>query len=327
MPRFHISNILPERDIASDTVNQYDMGVQPLSAILLNLRPLNDTGTLANYCNALRICQAVNRATLYYRGSAVISMRGEDIAAFNFHRWGMMVGGANWDNVDNERRSVTLPIILGRYPFMQDECFPAAGKGELQLELDLDAVDTGYDGLKISIDTVELPDGKPKVYEKRVQQTQTWAATGNNDIDLPVGNPIRGFFLWGTTGYDGATPAPSWGDVTVLKDNQEYGFRSVSWATLRTLANLWGRQNIGTPEDEHFHITTTDGNAQTAVSTLGGSGFNRQATYNNSVFLDFDPTGTDEFVMQTADARRVQIRANAGTADAVRCVPVEVLRV
>lgn len=324
---FHVSNILPERNIAADAVIQYDLGVQPLSVILLTLKPLNDTGTLAQWPNAYRIAQAINRATLYYRGQAVISMRGEDIAVMNYLRWGLVPPLVNSDNVNNERRSMTLPIILGRYPYMPSSCFPAAGKGELILELDIDVADTGYDTLNLQIDTVELPGAKPKEYEKRVQQTQTWAATGNNDLDLPVGNLIRGLFLWGTTGYDGATPAPSWGNVTVLQDNQEVGFRAMDWEVVRTLQMLWGRLPLPASEDDHFHTTTVDGNAGTAVETLGGGGYNRATTYNNYALLDFDPTGDDFFALDTAGARRLQIRANAETADAVRVVPIERIKV
>jgi hypothetical protein len=325
---FHISNIHPQRDMTGDGVVTFDMGVNPLSVILLNIRPLNDTGTLANWANAFRLAAAINRATVYYRGQAVISMRGEDIAAFNFYRWGLVPMLGNPDNTNNEQRNLTLPIIMGRYPFMKSSCFPATGKGELILELDIDDADTGYDDLDISVDTIELPGAKPKEYEKRVQQTQTWSATGNNDLDLPVGNLIRGLFLFGTTGYVGATPAPSWGNVTVLQDNQEVGFRGMDWETLQALPCLWGRLPLPVTEDEHRHIVTTDGNAQTELATLGGSGYSPgAATYYNYAYLDFDPTGDDEFALDTASARRLQIRANAETADAVRCIPVERIKV
>lgn len=324
---FHISNIVPERNIAADGVYTYDMGVNPLSVILVNIRPLNDTGTLSTWCNAFRLAQAINRASLFYRGHSVISMRGEDIAAFNFFRWGMVPFLANPDNVNNERRCMTLPIILGRYPYMPTSCFPACNKGELTLELDLDIADQGYDTLNISIDTVELPNAKPKSYERRVQQSATWAATGNNDLDLPVGNLMRGLFLWGTTAFDGATPAPSWGNVTVLQDNQEVGFRSVDWEVLATLQALWGRLPLPVTEDGHMHTTTTDGNAQTAVETLAGGGYTREATYRQYAFIDFDPTGDDSMALDTSGSRRLQIRANAETADSVRCIPIEVIKV
>lgn len=331
MHPFHISKQIPERNIAADGVYSYDLGVNPLSVILLNLRPLNDTGTLANWANAIRVATAINRATVLYRGQAVHSMRGEDIVAFNWLRWGMlpMMYGSNDDNTDNERRCVTVPIVMGRYPFMPASCFPGVGKGELTVELDLDIADTGYDTLNLSIDTIELPNAKPREYERRVQQAQTWSATGYNDLDLPVGNRIRGLLLWGTTGFAGAAPAPSWGAVSVLMDNQEVGFRDADFEVLTTLQALWGRPGLNPTEDDHLHNTTVDGNAGTAVVTLGGGGHGptSPATYRNYAFLDYDPTGDDSLSLDTGNAKRLQIRANAETADAVRCVPVEVIKV
>lgn len=323
---FHISTIVPERNIGADAVLTYDLGVQPLSVVRLGLKPLNDTGTLANWCNAFQIAKALNRVTIYYRGAAIISMRGEDILALNWYRWGLSPVLVNADNVNNERRAMFLDIPMGRYPFSPKSGFPAVGKGELVLEVDFDVADTGYDTLNFQVDAIEMPGAKPTEFEKRVQQGQTWAATGDNDIDLPVGNLVRGMLLWGTSGYDGATPAPSWGKVTVLSDNMEVGYRGVDWEALRGIQQLWGRSWLPPSEDDHFHIVTVDGNAQTAVETLGGSGHNRATTYNNYAFLDYDQTGDDTYALDTAGTSRLQIRASAETADAVRCVPIEVLK-
>lgn len=327
MHGFHISNICPLADLSGDGIVTRDLGVQPVSAILLNVRCLNNTGTLAQWANGYQIAKAVNRFTLLYRGQGIISMRGEDILAMNYYRYGMMPWLMNPDNVDDEQRSLTIPIFLGRYPWLKSSCFPAVGKGELTVEIDFDDADTGYDTTGFSIDTIELPGAKPTEYERRVQQTMTWPATGNQDIDLPLGNTIRGALLWGTTGYVGATPAPSWGQVSVLVNNQEAGYRSVDWETLQTLHMLRGLPFLSTTEDDHFHTTTTDGNAQTAVSTLGGGGHNRATTYQNYAFIDFDPTGDDAFALDAKDANRVQIRAAVETADAVRCIPVERIKV
>lgn len=323
---FHISTLVPERNIAADAVLTYDLGVQPLSVVRLAIKPLNDTGTLAQWPNAFQLAKALNRVTIYYRGAAIISMRGEDIIALNWYRWGLSPVLVNADNVNNERRTMVLDIPMGRYPFMPESCFPGVGKGELVLEIDFDIADTGYDTLNFQVDTVELPGAKPTSFEKRVQQGLTFAATGDNDIDLPVGNLVRGVLLWGTTGYDGAAPAPSFGKVTTLVDNMEAGFRGVDWELIRGLQQLWGRSWLPPSEDDHFHTTTVDGNAGTAVETLTGGGYNRATTYNNYAFLDFDPTGNDAFALDTAGAMRFQIRANAETADAVRVVPIEVLK-
>jgi hypothetical protein len=321
----NLTNYLAQRNIAADGVYTYDLGVQPLSVLLINLRPLNDTATLATWANAYRICQAINRLTIYDRGHAVQSMRGEDIAALNFFRWGFTPFLANADDTNNERRVVTLPVIMGRYPYSLTSCYPARGKGELQVELDLDVADTGYDTLDISIDAIELPGAKVKEYERRLTQSMTFNATGAQDMDLPVGNLLRGLFLWGTTGYGGAAPAPSWGNVSVLLDNQEAGIRGIDWEVSQMLQALSGRPCLPPSEDNHLHRVTADGNAQTELTTLGGGGHGptTPSEYFLYSLLDFDPTGDDAFALDTSAAKRLQIRAIAETADAVRCVSIE----
>lgn len=309
-----------ERAISADAVETYDLGVNPLSVILLTLRPLNDTGTLANYARYRTLCAALNRVSVTFRGENIISMRGEDMAAFNWFRWGMEPMQANPDNVDNERRAVVLPIIMGRYPYHKKSCFPSTKRGELQLECDYDIADTGYDGLRISAETIELPDAKPTEYEKRVQQTLTFPATGDQDMDLPIGNLVRGMLLFGTTGFAGAAPAPSWGRIKVLLDNSEAGFSNTDWEVAHTLSALWGRvAYLG----EHKHTVNAAGAGVEETTSV----FDVGEDFTQYAYLDYDPTGDDEFALDTSGASSFKIRASAETADAVRCVPVERVKV
>ena len=64
--------------------------------------------------------------------------------------------------------------------------------------------------------------------------TQTMGATGDQDLDLiSAGNAIRGILLFGTTPFGGASPAPSWGRLKLLLDNQEVGFANTDWEKVR----------------------------------------------------------------------------------------------
>lgn len=313
-----------DRLIAADGLENFDLAVNPLSVILLALRPLNDTGTLANFQSYRGLCAALNRVSVLYRGEAIQSMRGEDLAAFNYFRWGMMPFQGQHDDVNNERRCAVLPIVMGRWPYSKDSCFPASRRGELTLECDFDIADTGYDGLRLSVETIEIMDAKPKEYEKRVQVTQTNGATGDQDMDLvATGNLIRGILLFGTTGFAGATPAPSWGRIKVLLDNVEAGYSNTDFEVAQMLHCLWGRQPP--MYDGHKHIITTDGNAQTEVETLSGPRDVGEG-YEQYCYLDYDPTGDDTHSLSTKDKSRLILRANVETADAVRAVPVEVIK-
>jgi hypothetical protein len=317
-----------ERAISADGLDSFDLAVNPLSVVLLALRPLNDTGTLSNFGFYRSIATALNRVSILYRGEAIKSIRGEDLAALNFFRWGILPMQANTDNVDNERRCVVLPIIMGRWPYSKTSIFPATRRGELVLECDFDIADTGYDGLRMSVETVEILDAMPKEYEKWVQVTQTNGATGDQDLDLvATGNLIRGILLFGTTGFGGAAPAPSWGRIKVLLDNMEAGFSNTDFEVAQTLSSLWGRQ---LPAFPHGHTLNAAGagieeTTSTFDQAAGESGVAADG-WNQYCYLDYDPTGDDAHSLNTNGKSRLILRANVETADAVRAVPVECIK-
>lgn len=311
---------VPLETISLDSVKTYEMPTNPLSVLLLNIRPLNDTGVLANYPRYRAACAALNRVTLTLNGQTIISMRGEDIATMNYLRWGILPPEANPDNVDNERRCVILPLILGARPFDKSSCFPASERGQLVLEVDFDIADTGYDGLTFSVDSIELPGAKPKEYERRVQVTQTFAATGTQDVPLVPGAPCRGILLFGTTGFAGAAPAPSWGRIKVMLDNEEAGYAAADWETL--LAEPFIFQGRSQSLAEHKHTVNAAGAGIEETTSV----FDADEDFTNYVYLDFDHTRDDEFTLDTSAAKSFKVRAEAETADAVRAIPIEVVK-
>lgn len=322
-----------ERAISADGIESFDLAVNPLSVVLLCVRPLNDTGTLAAFQSYRGLAAAMNRVSVLYRGEAIKSVRGEDLAALNYYRWGIMPFQGQHDDTNDERRCAVIPIIMGRWPYSNSSCFPATRRGELVLECDFDIADTGYDGLRFSVETIELLDAKPKEYEKWVQVTQTNGAVGDADVDLvATGNAVRGVLLFGTTPFAGSSPAPSWGRLKVLLDNQEVGFGSTDFEVAQMLHCLWGRQPPA--YDGHTHrVDTAD--AGSTTKTLSGphnigagiAGATDINSWNQYAFLDFDPTGDDAHSLDTKGKSSLKLRANFETADAVRVVPVEVVKV
>jgi hypothetical protein len=310
----------PEYTPSADEIKTFDLPVNPLSILLLTIRPLNDTGTLSTYAGYKEICQAFNNVNIAFRGQSIINMRGEDIAAFNWYRWGMCPWEANPDNVDNERRAVVLPIVFGRWPYSPTSCFPASKRGELTCTLDMDIADTGYDTLKVSAESIELLGANPKEFEKRTQQTITFPATGDNDVELPLGNLIRGLFCFGTTDAGGAAPAPTLGRLKLLLDNTESGYASTDFEVANMLASLWGRQ---APFFDHKHLY--DGSSAGVAETLTGNSHDVGERFNTYCWLDLDPTGDDTYALDTKGSSSFKVRVNAETANAARFVPVEVL--
>ena len=310
--------------IAADIVQSFDLPTNPLSVILLCIRPLNDTGTLLNYQNLLGIAGSMNRISILLRGSSIFSMSGRDVVAYNYHRHGIVPQEANSDNTTNERRCVVLPIILGRVAYDAQSCLPHSHRGELTMELDIDIAATGYDGLRISVETIELLTANPKFAERKITLTQTWAATGDNDINLPVGNLLRGALLFGTTPFGGAVPAPSWGRVSLYMDGEQHSYAGMDFEVGTMLGQLMGRQPYGADDHRHTHTEVAPGVIETDTGRPGVGTSNGMENY---AWMDFDPTRDDSYSVDSSKAVQLFLRANAETANAVRVVSIERLAV
>jgi len=189
----------------------------------------------------------------------------------------------------------------------------------LTCEIDWDESDTGYDGLRYSLESVEMTGVRPKEFERKVSVSQTFAATGDNDVDIPIGNILRGALLWGTTGFTGGAPAPSWGRVSVVADGMQVAFASTDFEVAHMLTSLSGRQ--GPSNDTHTHRVDATA-ASTTQETTGPIEFGSSG-WENYCFLDLDPTRDDLFAVNTRQYSSLAIRGDAETADAVRVVTVE----
>jgi hypothetical protein len=319
---YRVSKIVQEQAISADGTQQFDLGVNPLSWLMLGLRPLNDTGTLANFNRVMGLALHALAIRVLYRGAAVFSMSGRDLVAMNYFRHGMLPFESNGDNTNNERRCLGIPLLLGRHAYDPDSCLPAAIRGELTLEVQFDIAITGSDGLQFDCEAIELPDANPSHYERKTTIARTFGATGFNDVPLAIGNKCRGLLLFGTTPFGGAAPAPSWGRLETLLDNEQVGIAATDWELLHQYHQVMG---IAPPTGQrHAHIITTDGNAQTELATLAGPhGEGLGEGWEQYSWIDFDPTRDDTHAIDTAGHNSWLIRANAETADAVRVVQVE----
>ncbi len=322
MARILHSVLVQDTAIGADGVQTFDLAVNPLSVVLVGIRVLNDTGTLANHNSYLQLCGAINRVSIFFQGATVLSMTGRDAAALAVMRHGIRWPVANTDDTTNERRMAVLPLLLGKWPYDPVSCFPASKRGELTLALDLDIADTGYDGLRLSVETIELLGiPKPKEWERKSDLLSTLGATGINDIDMPLGHTLRSVLAFGTTAFVGATPAPTLGRMSLFMDSEQVGYQGTDFEFAQGIHTLMGRHAL--MAEGHTHRTTTDGNAQTELTTLAGIPNMGSGGWENYALLDLDVTRDDMFSIDTKNARRMFFRTDAEAANAVRIIPVE----
>ena len=317
MARYTQSILAANQLVAADGVQVFDLPVNPLSVVLLHLSPLNDTPVIGNYRVLEALLSAVDNVNVTFRGGSVVALNGPDLAALCmlWHRW--KIWQSNLVETDNVRRSIVLPVPFARKAFDVKECFPATKKGELQMSVTWDIADTGFDALRISVETIELPGATPDFVQKATTLARTFTATGQNEIDLPIGNFLRGVLLFGTTGFAGAAPVPSLGQMQLLRDNVQQFISASDFEVLRGVLGLKG-VNFP-PEFRHIHSVNAAGAARedTLEPQVGAS------IDDSYALMDLDPLHDDTFGMDTAGAGRVHVRIDAETADAVRVIPIE----
>ena len=323
MPKFLRQVLVQDETMAVSTVRTDDLPVNPLSMVLITVKMLNDTGTLANFSLIENILAQIAKVEILYKGSAIVSGSLADLARMN----GILIGRGPMQlrasSTNNDMRGVTIPILLGRRPFWPEECFPAVRRGELQLQTTSSAAQTGVDTLILQIETVELLDAKPTRFLKYTTISKTPSATGDHDVDLPLGNKIAGTLLFGTTVPTAASYNASIGQLRLLVDNVEQYYARTNWETLHN--ELQRRVGESPSSAVHQH-----------VSDVAAAYTQFQATQNNNsnvgwfdsyAFLDFDPLGDSSYLLETAGRARIHLRINADVADAIRVIPAELIDV
>lgn len=321
--RFLRQVLVQDETLAVSTLRSDDLPVNPLSVIFVTIRSLNDTGTLGDFSLINALLAQIAKLEVLYKGSAIVSGSLADLARLN----GLLIGHPPMQTsatyVNNTTRSVTIPILLGRRPFWAEECFPAVRRGELQLQLTSAAAQTGVDTLSLQIETVELLEAKPTRFLKYTTITKTPTATGDHDVDLPLGNKIAHALLFGTTVPTAASFNASIGQLRLLVDNVESYYARANWETLHN--EMQRRIAEGSQSAVHQHLENVAGAyAQNATTDDNNSnvGF-----FDSYALLDFDPLNDSSYLLETAGRARVHLRINADVADAIRVIPTELIEV
>jgi len=311
------SVIVEEQDPAADAILEHDLPVNPLSGLLLEIKPLNDTGSLTNYQATAGLLDAFNSIRVLWRGQTILDVSGRDLWAALLHRWNVTVNQSNQVNINNNRRSLILPILFGRHWGDRTEGIPKTNSGELVIRLDVDVAGTGYDDLRYQIEALEIPDARFSHFTRLTTISQTFAATGQNDVVLPTEWDKRGILLFNTTAFAGATPTPGLGRVSVLVNGVERGYSSTDIERLRGLFGALGK--IHPRYDEHLHVLEGTG----AVGDFTSEPEQIDAPLAQYSYLDFDFTRDDTYNLQTRGESRVVLRSDAEVAEAMRILPLE----
>lgn len=313
------TTLINDETVAADGVEDYDLPVNPLSFIALTVKALNATLTDFRFISAL--LSMITNVRVAYRGASIIDGSLTDLAVLFSRLTGYAPFQGNVAEADNDVRHVTCFIPFGRKLYDPIECFPATRRGDLVMHLTRDIAVTGADGLILQAETVELLDATPERFVKATTTTKLFNATGDHDIELPIGNMLLGALLWGPITPTGASFNASWGSTRLMVDNVEQMVSATNWETLH--GELMGKQGAMRNLMAHIHSVNAAGAGR--EDTL-----QQQEDFdllNGYAFIDLDPMQDGSLALDTANAARVHLRTNTETASAtaLRALPVELV--
>jgi hypothetical protein len=311
------ARLVQNETLAVSTVRTDDLPVNPLSAIFF---------TILGQCDAINVqatmqnmFDAIARVEVLYKGQSIISGSLADLAAMYYHLTNHFPFlGRLSAEADEANFFMTVPLLFGPRPHQSEWCFPAVRRGELQLQTTMAAAFTNANDLQLQIETLELLNAEPKRFLKYTTISKTPSAAGDHDVDLPLGNPIRGIQLFGTTvPVDGAVTT-SIDQLRLLVDNVEHGYAFTNWESL-----------VG---ESCFYRDQPWAGAQLVARLTGGAPAanddtaaleNPSSFLRRYAFLQYAPYEQDNNRLMTEGKGRVHLRITAGDALAIRVMPVE----
>ena len=200
------------------------------------------------------------------------------------------------------------------------ECFPRSSRGELIMQVTYAASFTDIDLVTLQAETIELPEASPSQYMRTTTLSRTPAATGELDIELPIGNRIAAVIFNGTTIPTGSTTTTTIQYTQLLIDNQRVYFSQTNFESMRSLAGLRHKP----PTAEGFHTHQIDG--ATFAQFMDTSPVKYEGDLAaNYLMWDFNPTKDDLYILDTTGASDVIARIFAGDTNAIRVLPLELI--
>ena len=320
MAVFTHSVVAQNEAVTAGTVVSYDLPVSPMSFVVLTLKFLQN---LANTQILIaNIMAAISKVEVLYKGQAVISMSGLDLGALNAHILSFVPWAVNCVGDNNDVLSYSWIIPFGRRPYSPDEAFPSTKRGELVLQITYAASFTNLDAVYCQVESVELPEASPSKFVKATTLVGTPAATGQFDVSLPIGNVISDLLLWATTIPSADTATRTIEDLQVRKGNKEIFYSKANFESLHAIQGLFAQM----PVQFGSHIHQLDGASYAQyMDTSAVKAANHM--FPNHLHVPLDVLGDGTYALETADATSLCVRVTAGDTNALRVVPVEIVKV
>ena len=319
MGQFLQSMLVTNESVAVGNVKTDDLPVHPLSHVLITLKfAQNQANTQLTFAN---IAAVMSRIEVLYKGSGVFSLSGLDCLAVGRFVVGFESWGVNMTGADNDLLSFTFLVPFGRKLFDSKECYPASQRGELQLQITFAAAFTQIDGMTFQVETFELPDAAPEQYLRCTTLSRTPTATGDTEIDLPIGNSLSDIVLWGTTIPAASTATTTIQNLRLQVNNVE---RYYTRSYFESLHNSAGRR-MPAPGYWGNHIHQIDGGSFAQYMDSSAVKASNHILANH-LWLPLDIHRDGEFILDTQGLSDLELVIDAGDTNPLRVIPCEIVK-
>lgn len=319
-----LRSIIVERASLSEStqLDLVDLPVNPVSHLLLTIEAINTTSTPANYSFIDDFYNFIERVEVLFKGNSVINASLRDAWAMSMCLLKVIPGQVKPRRTTSERRAATFILPFGRRLFDPNECFPASSRGEFQFRMTTSTTPSGLGTFTYSLDAVELLNAEPTQFVRFTTFSGAASAAGEHDRDLPRGNPIVGVLIFANTVHATSEASNTVRDVKLLVDNKEAYYQLANWDSLHS--DFLSRLGLGVQQIPHTHAVDVADTSGTFRDTLEPN--LEPFTVENYAYLDFDPLGDGNYLLQTEGRGRVAMRITYGATDAMRYLPVELIR-
>lgn len=301
---------------AGATQTIFNMPNQPLSTVFITIDAQLTTGNL-NDSIANFLAQITN-IIFTWKGSAIWNLRGDDLyrvarALGTWHCRFEKISAAN-----NTRRIMVLAIPFSRWLWNPLECFPGVDKGTTTLQINCAGDGGGYNGYKVTVEPLQLLDGAPVNFCRGITFSDTPAATGNKDYDLPRLYPMVGIGVT-TTNSEPTVALDDIESLKILQNFVEYDYALIQADLARAMQ--WFKRPPAF-DDTEFTVQTNLAGAYAQFAASGTSMITGDLT-KSFHWLNFDPTVDGHYILDASKASDLKMRLNFNTAAAIRFTPVE----
>ena len=296
--KYRKTTLAQDESFALSSTLTADMGVNPISHLIVTMRFLNvtDEATLTE------ILTRFGTITVTRFGETIFNMTAIDLQKWNAIWFRNLPILTNQVATDNAARYISLAIPFSRKPYDPKEGLPTTKRGELQVQVVAGSSDAALDNATIQIEQVEMLEAKPERFLKVTTLTQTMVSGVDNDIPLPIGNEYVNLTVFSTTVPTGTAFTTTADKLKLLIDNVEEMYANSQWESFHgeLLLRLGHRQAYDASADNDD------------VANYG--------------IMDFSPNEEDIFLLDTKGKTQSTLRITAGDANALRAMIAELVK-